>query len=59
MDIYYVCSNANANGNAYNEIKESFQNNCLIPSISEVINLNNSTNIKQLRINIFIFSLFF
>ena len=56
MDIYYVCSNANANGNAYNEIKESFQNNCLIPSISEVINLNNSTNIKQLRINIFIFS---
>nr|QWO71408.1 RNA polymerase [Termitomyces sp. K2P1] len=58
LDIYYVSSSK-----IDNNVKEGFRNysdftnyKCLIPSISEVINLNKSINNKKLIVNIYIFS---
>lgn len=50
MDIYYVGSDIDIN------VEYGFRNNILKPSITEIINLKNSSNIKQLIINIYIFS---
>jgi hypothetical protein len=49
MDIYYVTSKNNIRDELHNK-------NTLKASITEVINLKNSINNKELRVNIFIFS---